>query len=242
MLTAVVLAAGAGTRLGAAGRRWSKAMVPVAGRPLIEWVIERLRHVRIERLIVVRNAGDEALATWLGAQRADVAGTVQPERLGIADAVRCALPLLGGDPSPYLACACDSLFDARDLSAVLDAGRMHAGAAVVGVLNMGVEATVSRSAVCIDGDRIVEIVEKPDPASASSGLVGAPLYWLPRTVDPLLAATRVRGGERHVSSALNDFIARGGEVRAVRLGGRIEVTTAADIVAAERALLGRPPP
>ena len=43
MTDAVIAAAGAGTRLGALGTRYSKAMVPIAGRPLIDWVLARLR-------------------------------------------------------------------------------------------------------------------------------------------------------------------------------------------------------
>lgn len=223
-----MLAAGAGSRLGALGRRHSKAMVPVAGRPLIDWVIERLQQGGVERLVVVRHAGDQALARHLAARWPAAASAVQRERLGIADALCQALPLLGDAPG-YLACACDSLFAAPDVAAVIAAGGR--GDAVVGVLEMGAAATAARSAVRVEGDRVTAIVEKPAPGTTPASLVAAPLYWLPRAVDRHLAADAAQGGERYVSVALAAFLRAGGTVRAVRLRERLEVTTAADVAA-----------
>lgn len=226
----VVVAAGAGTRLGELGRRYSKAMVPLAGRPLIAHVLERLRAAGVGRVVVVRHAGDRALAEYL-AHTAGVAMAVQAERRGIADAVACALPLVGG-AGGYLACACDSLFAPADLAAVIAAG--SAGDAAVGVLAMDAAATASRSAVEVDGGRVRAIVEKPPPGSTSATLVAAPLYWLPRTLDARLRAASAAGGERYVTTALAAHLAAGGTVRAVPLAGRIEITTAADLARAER--------
>jgi len=235
MTTAVIAAAGAGTRLGALGQRHSKAMVPIAGRPLIDWVIRRLRAALVERAIVVAHAQDRALIEFLRATHPDASIALQDERRGIADAVCRALPQLGADTA-YLACACDSLIAAEDIAAVAARGVRTPHAAVIGVLAMDPGASAARSAVRLDGERVVEIVEKPPPGSAASDLVGAPLYWLPRALDRYLDATPARGGERYVSSALADYIAGGGVVLAVRLRGRIEVTTADDVERAERAL------
>jgi UDP-N-acetylglucosamine diphosphorylase / glucose-1-phosphate thymidylyltransferase / UDP-N-acetylgalactosamine diphosphorylase / glucosamine-1-phosphate N-acetyltransferase / galactosamine-1-phosphate N-acetyltransferase len=222
----VILAAGAGSRLGELSKRHSKPMVPVAGRPLIDWVIERLQAGGVTSLVVVRHADDEALAQHLAARWPDAAIAVQTERLGIADALCRALPLLGDAPA-YLACACDSLFAAEDIAAVIAAG--GAGDAVVGVLDMGAAATGARSAVRLDGDRIVDIVEKPAPGTASSNLVAAPLYRLPRAVDRHLAGDAEQGRERYVSVALAAYLRTGGVVRAVPLRERLEVTTADDV-------------
>ncbi len=232
----IILAAGAGSRLGELGARHSKAMVPVAGRPLIDWGIERLRAGGVGSLIVVRHASDDALAAHLHERWPDARIAVQEARLGIADALRLALPLLGDAPG-YLACACDSLFAADDVAALIAAGA--GGDAVVGVLAMGAAATAGRSAVQVEGDRIVAIVEKPAPGTVPSGLVAAPLYWLPRTVDRHLAADAAQGAERYVSVALAAYVRAGGVVRAVRVRERLEVTTAADVAAVAAVLGGR---
>lgn len=222
----VVLAAGAGSRLGALGQRHSKPMVPVAGRPLIDWCIERLQAGGVDDLVVVRHAGDAALDAHLRAAWPRAAIAVQQERRGIADALCQALPLLGDAPA-YLACACDSLFAPADIAALIAAGAD--GSAAVGVLDMGAGATAGRSAVRLDGDRVVDIVEKPAPGTAPSELVAAPLYWLPRAVDAYMQVPAAQGGERYVSLALAAYARAGFPVRAVRVRERLEVTTAADV-------------
>jgi len=233
MSLGVILAAGAGSRLGELGRRYSKPMVPVAGRPLIDWGIERLQAAGVGELIVVRHAGDSMLAAHLAAHWPAIGVAVQSERRGIADALCAALPLLGEAPA-YLACACDSLFRPDDVAALIAAGA--GGAAAVGVLDMGAGATAGRSAVRLDGDRVLDIVEKPAPGTAPSSLVAAPLYWLPRAVDPYLAAPAAQGAERYISVALAAFARAGGTVRAVRLRERLEVTTADDVAALDARL------
>jgi bifunctional UDP-N-acetylglucosamine pyrophosphorylase/glucosamine-1-phosphate N-acetyltransferase len=224
----VVLAAGAGTRLAELGRGSSKAMVPVAGRPLIGWVIARLRAAGVGPLIVVAHPADGTIGAFLRAEHADVVLVLQHERRGIADALRCALPALGATAS-YLACACDSLFAAEEVGSLIARGRTAPDAAVVGVLDMGHEATAARSAVRLEGERIVEIVEKPRPGSMTTPLVAAPLYWLPRALDRYIDREPPSGDEAYVSTALGDFIRDGGTVWAHRLSHRIEITTADDV-------------
>jgi len=229
---AIVLAAGAGTRLGALGRLYSKPMLPIAGRPLIHWVIAHLQDAGAESVIVVGHPSDGALAKFLRDDYPDARLVLQAERRGIADALRMALPVVA-DATGYLACACDSLFVAADVRALIARGRVQGGAAVVGVLDMGAAATVSRSAVHLEGDRVVEIVEKPPPGSVVSSLVAAPLYWLPAEFAPHLAAAPAVGAERYISTALNSFVHAGGLVYAVALRTRVEVTTPEDVAPAE---------
>src|SRR5262249_4562893 len=120
-LTAVILAAGAGSRLGELGKRYSKPMVPVLGQPLIEWVLRRLATVCIERTIVVGHPSDQGLRAFLAEHHPEAALIEQSERRGIADALRCALPSLA-DEEGYLACACDSIFHVDDLSRLIAVG------------------------------------------------------------------------------------------------------------------------
>src|SRR5258707_13276981 len=66
-----IIAAGHGTRLRADGYRVSKAMVPVAGRPLIELTLERFRIAGIRRLTVIINDTSDDCRQWLGDHTAD---------------------------------------------------------------------------------------------------------------------------------------------------------------------------
>ena len=227
-LTAVILAAGAGSRLGELGRQYSKPMLPIAGQPLIGWVIARLQAAGLQSVVVVGHRLDTRLEAFLRAEYPDVRLVQQPERRGIAAALCHALPMLAGEPA-YLACACDSLFLPADIARAIARGRNDVGAAAIGVMDMGSAATASRSAVRLIGDRVVEIIEKPAPGTPASGLVGMPLYWLPQSVSPHLEGVAPLGGERFISTALNAFIAAGGIVEAVRVRERVEITTAEDV-------------
>ena len=57
-VTALLVAAGRGERLGAAGR--PKAFVALAGRPMLEWSLDALRAAGIERIVVALPEGEAA--------------------------------------------------------------------------------------------------------------------------------------------------------------------------------------
>jgi 2-C-methyl-D-erythritol 4-phosphate cytidylyltransferase len=87
MAVALILAAGRGERL---GLDRPKALVELAGRPLLQWSVDLLSNVTaIERIVVALPAGVEAPAGTIGV----LGGAVRSE------SVRCALAAAGpGDP------------------------------------------------------------------------------------------------------------------------------------------------
>jgi dTDP-glucose pyrophosphorylase len=237
MTSGVILAAGAGRRLGDLGLSTSKAMVPVLGRPLVQWVIERLYESGVDDLVIVAHGGDAALRQFLRQAAPEARVVCQQERRGIADAVVQALPELTDDA--YLACACDSLFETADIRRMIEVGGADSRSAVVGVQEMGVEATATRSSVELRDGFVARLLEKPPLGTTDSPLVAMPLYWLTAALEPHLRGAALVGGERHVSTALNEFIAAGGRVRAVTIAHRTEITTAEDIARAEAQLRAR---
>lgn len=221
----MILAAGAGSRLGELGKRYSKPMVPLRGQPLIDWVIDRLRAAGLSRFVVVAHAGDDALHAHMHAIGAELA--IQSERRGIADALGCAAPLL--NEAAFLACACDSLFAVADLLRLLTLAATYPDDAIVAVQSVAPADTVARSAVIRDGELVRAIVEKPAPGSVPSALISLPLYVLPRRFLSRVATTTPLRGERYLSTALTEDIAAGGRVRWVEFSDRLEVTTADDV-------------
>jgi len=232
--TAVILAAGAGRRLGELGRPTSKAMVPLLGRPLVQWVWQRLTVAGAQRVVVVAHADDRQLQDFVRQLAPEIRIVLQNERRGIADAVLQALPEVNEEA--YLACACDSLFDVADIGRLIEAGHARPSIAAVAVQEMGVAATATRSAVEVRDSIVVRLLEKPAAGTTASPLVALPLYWLPAAVTPHLREAALVGGERHVSTALNQFITAGGRVKAITVAHRTEVTTAADVAVAEAEL------
>lgn len=85
MLKGVVLAAGAGTRLRPLTLRTPKALVPVGGRPLLDWALERVRPYVDEVAVNVHHHADQMLAA-LHARDVHVSHE-RPEALGTAGAL-----------------------------------------------------------------------------------------------------------------------------------------------------------
>jgi Nucleoside-diphosphate-sugar pyrophosphorylase involved in lipopolysaccharide biosynthesis/translation initiation factor 2B, gamma/epsilon subunits (eIF-2Bgamma/eIF-2Bepsilon) len=98
--TAMVLAAGLGTRMRPLTHTMPKCLVPVAGRPLIDHVLDRLKTAGIRRAVVnVHHFADQVEAHLSG--RTDLDIVISDERAELLDSgggIRHALPLLGDRP------------------------------------------------------------------------------------------------------------------------------------------------
>jgi len=96
----MVMAAGLGTRMRPLTDAMPKALVPVAGRPLIDFVIAPLVAAGVERIVVNVHAFADQLEAYL-ASRKDAEFKVSDERAGLLETgggVKHARPLLGEDP------------------------------------------------------------------------------------------------------------------------------------------------
>lgn len=67
-----IIAAGAGSRLRAAGWALPKPMVPVAGRPLLDHVLDNFRAASIGRISIIFNEQGGACVTWLDSHARDL--------------------------------------------------------------------------------------------------------------------------------------------------------------------------
>ncbi len=96
--TAMVFAAGLGTRLRPLTDAMPKALVSVAGRPLIEHVVEKLRSSGFGRIVVNVHHFADQLVDWAQGQTSITLSderTVSPEPLDTGGGIRHAIPLFG---------------------------------------------------------------------------------------------------------------------------------------------------
>jgi len=91
-ITAVVLAAGKGTRMKSA---LPKVMHPLAGRPMIHWVVRAVMDAGAERVVVVVGHGRDKVEAYLASAFGDKVETVvQEEQKGTGHAAQVALPAI----------------------------------------------------------------------------------------------------------------------------------------------------
>jgi MurNAc alpha-1-phosphate uridylyltransferase len=97
--TAMLLAAGYGTRLKPLTDRLPKPLVPVAGKPLIQYALDKLQAYGIEEVVINVSHLKEQLIAWLaGFKKLTVKISEEAEPLETGGGLKKALPMLGNEP------------------------------------------------------------------------------------------------------------------------------------------------
>lgn len=180
-MKAVILCGGKGTRLGLPDR--PKAMVPVAGRPLLERLVETARDAGLTDIILLTGHMGDQIEAHFGDGSAfgvSVTHVREAQPLGTAGAVRDARALL---TEPFLVMYGDTLLDV-DLARFAAFHRDNGG---IGTLFVHPNDHPHDSDLLAVGDngRIRAFLPKPHPEGAIlPNLVSAALYVLdPAAID-----------------------------------------------------------
>lgn len=163
-LTAIVLAAGQGTRMKSAR---PKVLHELAGRPMIHHVVEAAMAAGAEDVIVVVGHGRAEVSAYLTRAFGDrVRTAVQEVQKGTGHAVRCALPSLSARADRVMVLYGDTpLLDAAELSALAHALDTNTKdpSALLSMLTVRVSDPTGYGRIVRDaGGRVVRIVEHKD--------------------------------------------------------------------------------
>lgn len=162
-LASIILAAGVGSRMKS---DLPKVMHQLAGRPMINWVVETAQALAPEKLVVVTGPDD----TQIGAAVANVENietAVQAKPLGTADAVKAGLTRLGGFKGDILVLYGDGpLYQPGTLRALIE--KMYEDASsYMGFLAMRPENPTGYGRMITDSHHHLErIVEEKDATAA----------------------------------------------------------------------------
>ncbi|MBM3493859.1 MAG: nucleotidyltransferase family protein [Armatimonadetes bacterium] len=216
---AVLLAAGRGKRLGDLTAHRPKPLIPVQGKPLLQWIIEGLRDAGIAEFLCVIGYLGEAIRDRFGdgselgvgmqyAWQLDVHGTGAALRLGHEFA----------EGGPALMSFGDILTDHRHYGRLPASFDAHPCAAVMGINPM--DDVSAGAAVIRAGDRVTAIVEKPGPSDPTSRWNQAGVTAFGAEIWPVLERLpKSARGEYELTSAIAMLISEGREVRAVEFDG-----------------------
>ncbi len=114
-MQAVILAAGEGKRVRPLTHSRPKALIPVANRPIIEYVIDALIKNGIRDIIVVVGYRKEQVTRYLNSLTVPVTVVVQDKQLGTAHALTCARSKIKGD---FLVLPGDNYIDAGSIAKI----------------------------------------------------------------------------------------------------------------------------
>jgi bifunctional UDP-N-acetylglucosamine pyrophosphorylase/glucosamine-1-phosphate N-acetyltransferase len=157
-LAAVVLAAGLGTRMKSS---IVKVLHPLAGRPMIAWVLNAVRGVGAGRIVcVVGHQRERVRDAVAGVPIVEFA--IQEEPLGTGHALQCAIPALGGFDGDLLVCCGDTpLVTDRTLRNIIEVHRRHDAPATLLVAELEDPTGYGRVVTDARG-RVERIVEERD--------------------------------------------------------------------------------
>lgn len=234
-MLAVVLAAGRGKRLRPLTDGRSKAMLPVAGKPMVERVMEMLLQGGSDRFIAVVHPDDRHLAerlsqpTWADQVRL----AYQEQRLGMAHALECGAPLIQADSAPdFILASCDNLYPEGHVAALVAHRREGELDAALTLLQVRADQVSTMAVVAMQDGRVTHIIEKPRPEEAPSDLGVPALYALSTHVLDYLPYVPISArGERDLADALRLLIEDGGTVGGVLVEWRMTMTHVADLLA-----------
>lgn len=178
-MQAVLLAGERGTPLYPLTARQPRAMLPLAGKPLVQYQLELLKRHGITDVLLCLQVMPETFESRFGNGKAlgmNLRYHREAAPLGTAGAVRAVLDRLVGDD--ILVLSAHVLTDA-DLTAFLRTHRERSAAATL-MLAPVVDASGYGVAVTGADGRVIRFMEKPGPDEAASGLANAGIYCLRR--------------------------------------------------------------
>lgn len=228
-LSAVVLAAGEGSRLAPLTKRRPKPMLPVGSKPLLEHVISAVSEAGIKRIVLVVGYERDRIQTYFGDGDdwgVSLSYTVQDQQLGTAHAVQQAANAVGDE---FLVLNGDRLIEPEVIEQVreeLIGKETETPESDDAFPEADAVMAVTRSAepsrygvVTLEGSDVVEIVEKPRGDSPSE-IINAGVYGFRQDVFEAIAQTgQSDSGEYELPTVVNR-LAEKGRVQAVRYDGR----------------------
>jgi mannose-1-phosphate guanylyltransferase len=191
-MQALILVGGEGTRLRPLTDTVPKPVIPLAGRPLLSYMIDWLGEHGIEEVVLACGFKADLVREVLGEGGSPRLRYVEePEPLGTAGAIRYAAEHLSGR---FLALNGDVLTD-LDLTALIDFHEQRGAGATLGLYP--VEDSTGYGLVQHDEEgAVLEFLEKPDPPRP--GAINAGTYVLEPEVLERIPAGRMVSIEREV--------------------------------------------
>ena len=207
----VILAGGTGTRLHPLTRITNKHLLPLYDRPMVTYAVEAFVRAGIDEVMLVTggtHAGEFFRLLGNGHEHGidRLFYAYQEEAGGIAEAFGLAERFVGGDKVCVL--LADNVFEHSLRPIVENFSGQSEGARIV-LSNIAEDEHLRHLGVArMDGDRVAEIVEKPESPPSTFAVTG--IYFYDAQVwDVLPTLTPSGRGELEITDVNNWYVSRG---------------------------------
>ena len=219
-MQAVILAAGVGTRLEPVTMTMSKGMVPLANKPMLEWIVETARAATDKVFIVVRKDQTDIITYFK--PRKDVEFIYQDKPLGTAHAVLLAKGHVKDD---FILMNGDILTTPKNVA-------KFAELPAPAITGFPMPNPEEFGVLTIEGGKVTEINEKP--AKPKSNLINAGIYKLNESIFAVIEKlAQTERGEYEITDALSELM----PLNCYELTGWAHLTYPWDILEANRFVL-----
>jgi glucose-1-phosphate thymidylyltransferase len=211
----IIPLAGRGTRMRPLTCTKAKCLLPVAGKPVIDHVLDRFGQLDVQKYIFITGYLGEQVRKHIATTNKFASVFVEQQvQDGTAGAVRLARPHVNSNP--VLICFVDTVFDA-DLSAIDECEDD-------GIIWVQEVEDYHRFGVVIhDGTYVTDIIEKPNEPVSKLANIG--VYFIRNTellftaIEQLYANNQVNNGEYYLTDAFRAMIKAGAKIRVAKTQG-----------------------
>jgi len=218
-LKGVILAAGFGKRMADLTQHYPKPLLPIVNIPTLERILLAYRDVGITEVLVITGYKAEEIESFCldGARWGiSISYVRQTEVSGTGSAARLAAAFTSD--TPFMLTYGDILLEPKEYSAVYDMFRSTKSFGV-SALNRLEDISIG-SAVTLDGQRIVRVVEKPTRETAESNLNNAGLFiFTPDLFDAIDRTPISARGEYELTEAIQLSLAEDKKILAHIIDG-----------------------
>jgi glucose-1-phosphate thymidylyltransferase len=237
-MKALILAAGHGKRLLPYTHSAPKHMLPLANKPMLQYIVEQVANSGIKELGIVVGYKKEQIMDYFGDGRKSglkITYIDQDERLGISHAIKTAKGFVGN--GPFIVLLGDNLFF-DDLKGML---REHEDSGAEASIGIHEVPDPRRFGVAVmDGEEIKGIVEKPDVPPSNIATVGVYIFSSPKVFEVIKGQKPSKRGEYEIADTYNALLAKGLAIHGIRIRDRWKDTgRKEDMLEANRAILER---
>ena len=214
-MTAIIPAAGLGTRFLPLTRAVPKEMLPIGSKPALQVIIDEALGAGCDEVLVIISHAKELVRKYFSEDpqyASRIRWVYQEEQHGLGHAVLQASSLVPHPSSPVLVLLGDAVVSgcvaAKEMVALSMA---NGGASVIGCEHVPPEKVSRYGILKVEGGCIVDLVEKPSVEEAPSDLAIAGRYLLNAKIfDYLKTQTPGKGGEIQLTDAIRRMVKEDG--------------------------------